>query len=57
MPSATVAHAWIDTQDAEEILASQWRFPLVRGIRTKPVIADSPSDSVRGRARSLQDPA
>jgi len=56
MPNAIVAHAWIDTPNAEEILAAHKQFPLVRGIRTKPVIASGPGDSVRGQPRSLQDP-
>ncbi|MBV9249346.1 MAG: amidohydrolase family protein [Acetobacteraceae bacterium] len=56
MPNAIVAHAWVDTPNAEEILAGICRFPLVRGIRTKPVIADGPNGSVRGQPRSLQDP-
>ena len=56
MPNAIVAHAWVDTPNAEEIIAGQSRFPLVRGMRTKPVIADGPNGSVRGQPRSLQDP-
>ncbi len=56
MPNAIVAHAWIDEPNSEDILAQQKACPLVRGIRTKPIIADGPSGSVRGRPRSLQDP-
>jgi len=44
MPNAIVAHAWIDEPDSEDILARQKAFPLVRGIRTKPVIASGPDD-------------
>ena len=55
MPTVIVAHAWIDTPDAEEILQQQSSFPLVRGIRTKPVISESPRHSVRDQPRSLQD--
>ncbi len=55
-PNAIVAHAWVDTPNAEEIIAQQARFPLVRGIRTKPIIAPGPDGSVRGQPRSLQDP-
>ena len=29
-PGAIVAHAWFHTDDAEEILAAQAQFPLVR---------------------------
>jgi ABC-type dipeptide/oligopeptide/nickel transport system ATPase component len=33
-PGAIVAHAWFLTENAEEILAAQSQFPLVRGIRS-----------------------
>ena len=56
MPNVIVAHAWIDTPDAEEILLQHKTFPLVRGIRTKPIISEGPDSSVRGQPRSLQDP-
>jgi len=56
LPSVIVAHAWVDTPDAEEILARQATFKLVRGIRTKPIIAATPTQSVRGQPRSMQDP-
>ena len=56
MPNAIVAHAWIDTPNAEEILAAHKAYPLVRGIRTKAIISDGPSHSVRGQPRSMQDP-
>jgi predicted TIM-barrel fold metal-dependent hydrolase len=56
MPNAIVAHAWIDRPDSEEIILQQKAFPLVRGIRTKPIISSGPGDSVRGRPRSMQDP-
>ena len=56
MPNAIVAHAWIDEPNSEEMLLQQKSHPLVRGIRTKPVISRGPDDSVRGQPRSLQDP-
>jgi len=56
MPNAIVGHAWIDTPEAEEVLAGHKKFPLVRGIRTKPVTALSPDQSVAGQPRSIQDP-
>ena len=55
MPNAIVAHAWVDEPNSEEILAQHKQFPLVRGIRTKPVISKGPGDSVKGQPRSLQD--
>ncbi len=56
MPNAIVAHAWVDEPNSEEMLARHCECPLVRGIRTKPIIAASPAHSVRGQKRSLQDP-
>jgi len=56
MPNAIVAHAWVDTPNAEEIIVAHKKFPLVRGIRTKPIISKGPGDSVRGQPRSMQDP-
>lgn len=55
-PNAIVAHAWIDEPDSEEVIARQASFPLVRGIRSKPIIASGPDDSVKGQRHSLQDP-
>jgi len=56
MPDAIVAHAWFHTANAEEILAQQKAFPLVRGIRSKPVTSRDPGESVAGAAGSMQDP-
>lgn len=55
LPGAIVAHAWFDTTDAEEILAAQAAFPLVRGIRSKPVTAASPDKMMPGVAGTMQD--
>jgi predicted TIM-barrel fold metal-dependent hydrolase len=55
-PGAIVAHAWFDTDDAEEIIAAQAACPLVRGIRSKPITSRAPGESVRGAPRTMQDP-
>lgn len=36
LPSAIVAQAWLDRDDAAEVLAGQAAFPLVRSVRHKP---------------------
>jgi predicted TIM-barrel fold metal-dependent hydrolase len=54
-PGAIVAHAWLHTDDAEEILAAQARFPLVRGIRSKPVTALRPDAMTPGAPGTMQD--
>jgi predicted TIM-barrel fold metal-dependent hydrolase len=56
MPNAIVAHAWFHIPDAEDILARQNEFPLVRGIRSKPVTSRRPGESVAGSDGSMQDP-
>lgn len=56
MPNVIVAHAWIDEPNAEEILIAQKKFPMVVGVRTKPIISRGLNDSVKGQPRSIQDP-
>ena len=54
-PSAIVAHAWFHTDNSEEILARQAAFPLVKGIRSKPVTAASPNAMQSKLPGSMQD--
>src|SRR3954447_26942355 len=54
-PGAIVAHAWFDTENAEEVIAAQAAFPLVRGIRSKPVTAPSPDRIEPGAPGTMQD--
>ncbi len=56
MPLAIVAHAWFHTDNAEEVLARQAAYPLVRGIRSKPVTAVRPDLMRPGEPGSMQDP-
>jgi predicted TIM-barrel fold metal-dependent hydrolase len=56
MPNAIVAHAWFHTDDSEAILARQSRFPLVRGIRSKPVTAARADEAPPTGPGSLHDP-
>lgn len=55
-PSAIVAHAWFHTDNSEEILTRQAAFPLVKGIRSKPVTAASPAAMKPRLPGSMQDP-
>lgn len=57
LPDAVVAHAWLDRPDTEECLLDHLRYPLVRGIRSKPVTSAAPGQSVAGQAGSMQDDA
>jgi predicted TIM-barrel fold metal-dependent hydrolase len=54
-PNAVVAHAWLDRPETEERLREHLRYPLVRGIRSKPVTAATPGESVHGQPGTMQD--
>lgn len=54
-PNAIVAHAWFHTGNGEEVLAGQAAFPLVRGIRSKPVTALAPDAMTPGAPGTMQD--
>ncbi len=54
-PGAIVAHAWFHTETAEEVIAGQAAFPLVRGIRSKPVTAQAADRMTPGAAGTMQD--
>lgn len=56
LPGAMVAQAWLDRDDAAQVLAAQAAFPLVRGVRHKPRAAAAPGAVVRGAPGSMGDP-
>lgn len=56
-PNAIVAHAWFHTPNSEEVLARQAAFPLVRGIRSKPMTSLSPHFMTPGAPGTMQDDA
>lgn len=56
-PTAIVAHAWFHTPNAAEVLEQQAAFPLVRGIRSKPVTTTSPTDRPMGGPGTMRDDA
>jgi predicted TIM-barrel fold metal-dependent hydrolase len=56
LPTALVAHAKLDGEDAAEVLAAQAACPLVRGIRHKPAAAGSPAEARRGAPGSMDCP-
>lgn len=56
LPAAIVGHAWFDRENTEEILARQAAIPLMRGIRSKPVVAASKGTMKPGAPGTMQDP-
>lgn len=57
LPNAVVAHAWLDRPDTEQCLLDHLRYPLVRGIRSKPVTSATPQQCMEGQPGSMQDEA
>ncbi len=57
LPNAIVAHAWFHTGNVDEILSLHASFPLVRGIRSKPVTSPSSAAMTPGAPATMQDPA
>jgi predicted TIM-barrel fold metal-dependent hydrolase len=57
LPNAVVAHAWLDRPDTEERLLEHLRYPLVRGVRSKPLTSATPAHRVAGQPGSMQDEA
>lgn len=55
-PHAVVAQAWLDREDAADLLAAQAAFPLVRSVRHKPKAAASAGQARRGEPGSMDDP-
>ena len=57
LPSVIVAHAWFHTDNSQEVLAAHASYPLVRGIRSKPVTAPTATSPRPTGPGSMQDPA
>jgi predicted TIM-barrel fold metal-dependent hydrolase len=55
-PTVAVAHARLERDDVESVLAAHASFDFVRGIRQKPTAARSPAAVVKGAAGSMGDP-
>jgi len=58
MPNAVVGHVWLAKPNCEEVLAGHCQYPMMRGVRSKPVTSLSPdtAHTVMGEPGSMQDP-
>ncbi|MEJ1974863.1 MAG: amidohydrolase family protein [Acetobacteraceae bacterium] len=56
LPSAIVGHVSFVQPDCAAVLAQHAASPLMRGIRSKPVISRGPGHSVAGAPGTMQDP-
>ena len=57
LPSVMVAQAWLDRDDAPQVLESHGKSPIVRGIRHKPTAVGRPDIVAPGAPGSMGDPA
>ncbi|SDV46685.1 amidohydrolase family protein [Chitinasiproducens palmae] len=57
LPSAIVGHVYFVQPDRDAVLAAHAADPLVRGVRSKPIISNGPTASVAGQPGTMQDPA
>lgn len=57
VPNAIVAYAPLAQENTEEVLARQADNPLVKGIRAKPKVSESPKECVSGQPGTMQDEA
>ena len=56
MPDGVVAHAWLHDPKLDERLAAHANYPLVKGLRSKPVTASEASAAAPTGPGSLSDP-
>lgn len=54
-PNAVVAQAWLDADNAAELLKVQAQYPLVRSVRHKPAGAASPQEAADGKRTLMSD--
>ncbi|HEU5319701.1 MAG TPA: amidohydrolase family protein [Methylomirabilota bacterium] len=55
LPTVVVAHARLERDDVDDVLAGHCAFPAVRGVRQKPAAAAGPGEVVRGAPGSMGD--
>ena len=55
LPNAIVGHVIFTQPDCAGVLEQHARFPLVRGIRSRPVTSAGPGQSVAGQPGTMQD--
>ncbi|MFK7966962.1 MAG: amidohydrolase [Burkholderiaceae bacterium] len=55
LPGAIVAQAWLDHEDAAQVIAQQAGFERVRSVRHKPAASPDPGLARRGASGSMDD--
>jgi predicted TIM-barrel fold metal-dependent hydrolase len=57
LPSAVVGHVWLAADNCADVLRGHMKYPLFRGVRSKPVTSQSPDTMTPGGPGTVQDPA
>lgn len=57
LPNAIVGHVWLAADNCEEILLRHRRYQLFRGVRSKPIISQTPDGEKPMGAGSMHDQA
>jgi predicted TIM-barrel fold metal-dependent hydrolase len=56
VPSAIIGQAWFCRDDIDTVLAGHAAYPLIRGIRQKPVAAATQDQVISGAPGTMSDP-
>ena len=57
LPSVVVGHVWLAADNCEAVLRGHMKYPLFRGVRSKPVTSLTPDTMTPGAPGTIQDPA
>ena len=57
MPNAIVGHVWLAAKNCEDVLKGHQKYPLFKGVRSKPITSLSPNDQKPKGRGSMHDEA
>jgi predicted TIM-barrel fold metal-dependent hydrolase len=57
MPDVVVGHVWLAADNCEEVLQGHAKFPMFRGVRSKPITSASPDEMTPSAPGTMQDPS
>ncbi|MCH2629533.1 MAG: amidohydrolase family protein [Nisaea sp.] len=57
MPNAIVGHVWLAAKNCEDVLKGHQKYPLFKGVRSKPITSLNPNDQKPKGRGSMHDEA
>ena len=57
MPNAIVGHVWLAAKNCEDVLKGHQKYPLFKGVRSKPITSLNPNDPKPKGRGSMHDEA